>query len=185
MTDPFVLVALSPRPVAQDPVAARALDPYRAKNCVYLREVDVAVVEGVLSGRGRFAIDESCYIDDTGHFNAAEFVICYNQLMYVCLAKAIESGAVPEFRGWTLADFWERQLPDVLIHEMSSTFSRPIAAAEFEGVFTIDQIGTRSLSRGMLTLATSVSFRDPSGGRARGTVRLALVNVPDRSRAPL
>ncbi|MGW6540873.1 FcoT family thioesterase [Streptomyces sp. NPDC055051] len=42
-----------------------------------------------LTGSGMFTIPEPCYIDDTGHFNAVEFNICYNQLAYYTLAAMI------------------------------------------------------------------------------------------------
>ena len=43
---------------------------------------------GLISAKGRFSIPDSCYIDDTGHFNAVEFNICFNQLAYVPSASA-------------------------------------------------------------------------------------------------
>src|SRR5688572_6040661 len=42
--------------------------------------------------RGEFRIQESFYIADTGHFNAVEFNVCYNQLAYVLIGQCILSG---------------------------------------------------------------------------------------------
>src|SRR6188768_4512201 len=44
--------------------------------------------------RGNFVGQPAWYIRDTGHFNAIEFNICYNQIVYVLLAQCVESGAV-------------------------------------------------------------------------------------------
>lgn len=161
-----------------DPLFHRTVSPYRAKGCVYLRSAVVDRVDERIVSTGSFGIDESCYIDDTGHFNAAEFIICYNQLLYVSLATAVTRSLAPEFEHWTIDHFWERQLPDVLIHKLSSVFSRPINARSFTGEFTIRSISTRSLARGMLTLDTEIKFHDDHGGRSRGDVSIALVNVP-------
>ena len=39
-----------------------------------------------LVAAGEFHIGQSCYIQSTGHFNAVEFNICFNQLAYVTYA---------------------------------------------------------------------------------------------------
>jgi FcoT-like thioesterase domain len=67
---------------------AEVLQPYRA-NAKYLHAAELTYVRSdaaandeasLVVGRGHFTIPASCYIDDTGHFNAVEFNICYNQL---------------------------------------------------------------------------------------------------------
>lgn len=164
-----------------DPVFFRALTPYRAKDCVYLRRARVGLAGGRVSAEGDFGIESSCYIDDTGHFNAAEFIICFNQLMYTALAESVRRGLLPELSGWRLEDFWARQLPDVLIHRLRSTFSRPISAAAFRGSFQIAAAALAGQSRpgGLLALDTEIAFADDAGGRASGEIRLALVNLPE------
>lgn len=78
------------------------LRPYR-KNATYLKSAAVLrwfdkppsrqdKDQDLIVGRGTFEIPESCYIDDTGHFNAVEFNICYNQLAYVLFGKCIQQG---------------------------------------------------------------------------------------------
>lgn len=166
-----------------NPVFHRTLDPYRAKGCIYLRSASVGTdAEGRIVAEGRFAIAESSYIDDTGHFNAAEFVMCFNQLMYLSIARAIELELSAELAGWTLEDFWQRQLPDVLIHKLESTYSRPISAAGFTARFEIVRWNSRAKARGMTLFDTTVRFMDDAGGLAHGAVSLALVNIPDRAR---
>lgn len=174
-----------------DALFHRCMNPYRAKDCIYLTSsrVDVCAnrpVDGVaasagpagLVGHGTFRIKESCYIDDTGHFNAAEFVISYNQLMYMTLCEAIASGASPIFDGWTIDDFWERQLPDVLIQQLDTRYSRPIDARGYRAKFRVTGLDVSRLERGILKLRTEIEFSDDAGGRARGQVLLALTNTP-------
>lgn len=161
-----------------DAVFRRVLDPYRAKRSIYLTSARVALDEGRVHGQGTFSIQESAYIDDTGHFNAAEFIISYNQLMYYSLAVTVKDHLLPAFSSWSLEDYWARQLPDVLIHKQASTFSRPINARAYTGEFVITELSTRSSGRGLLWLNTEVNFRDDDAGRAVGTVALALVNIP-------
>lgn len=175
-----------------DALFHRCMNPYRAKDCIYLTSsrVDVCAdrpVDGVatsfgpagLVGHGTFRIKESCYIDDTGHFNAAEFVISYNQLMYMSLCETVASGANPVFEGWTIDDYWARQLPDVLIQQLDTRYSQPINARDYRAEFRVTGIDTSRLDRGILKLRTEVEFTDDHGGRARGQVLLALTNAPE------
>lgn len=175
-----------------DALFHRCMNPYRAKDCIYLTSSEVEVradhpVDGVAAsagpagivGRGTFRIGESCYIDDTGHFNAAEFVISYNQLMYMSLCETVASGANPVFEGWTIDDYWARQLPDVLIQQLDTRYSRPINARDYRAEFRVTGVDTSRLDRGILKLRTEVEFTDDHGGRARGQVLLALTNTPE------
>ena len=69
---------------AVDPqLLARVLTPYKP-HCRYLRTAAVryATARSIAAASGTFSIPESCYIASTGHFNAVEFNICYNQLTY-------------------------------------------------------------------------------------------------------
>ena len=166
-----------------DPLFDRSVLPYRGKECIYLNSISVDVEDdGMFSAAGSFRIPESCYIDDTGHFNAAEFIISYNQLMYCALAAVIGEPGNDIFSGWTIDDYWERQLPCVLIQELWSRYSRPINAREFTGTFRVEDTDTTHSDRGILKLDTSVEFSDDLGGRARGTVLLALTDIPDAAR---
>ncbi|MDN5721494.1 FcoT family thioesterase [Corynebacterium sp.] len=166
-----------------DDLFDRVVAPYRAKGSIYLTTCDVDTGGGDrFAASGDFRISESCYIDDTGHFNAAEFIICYNQLMYAALAAVITEGNTPAFSGWTIADYWERQLPNVLIQELWSRYSRPINARSFSGSFRVNEIDHTRRDRGIVKLDTVVEFTDDNGGRARGNVLLALTDVPERAR---
>ena len=154
----------------------RVMAPYAGKRAIYLTEPPTVTVEdGNLCSAGSYSISEPCYIDDTGHFNAAEFIICYNQLMYHALAVAVRDDLTPQFAPWTLEDSWAKQLPDVLIVETTSKFIRPIASTAFTGRFSVTS--TMAGNR-LLVLDTAIAFSDDTGGQCSGTVRLAIVQPP-------
>ncbi|MFB9903917.1 FcoT family thioesterase [Allokutzneria oryzae] len=152
----------------------RVLLPYKV-DCRYLCSVEP---EGDKAVRGEFTIPESCYIDDTGHFNAVEFNICYNQLVYYLIARTVLEGRVPEFAGWTMEDFWRKQLPDILIARFESRFKRPINARSFSGEVAFTSLSLRRGTRSMLLAHTDVSFWDVDGGSAQGAVLLAIMEPP-------
>ena len=88
------------------------LAPYKS-DCQYLKRAlfyyppqelsgrDLGFIKGDLSGadfgfiKGDFKIPESCYIDDTGHFNSVEFNICYNQIFYILIAYLVQQQLLP------------------------------------------------------------------------------------------
>jgi FcoT-like thioesterase domain len=170
-------------PIAISPdFVADILSPYKA-HARYLKTAQIASFrekssddkgKGALAkGVGRFAISESCYIDNTGHFNAVEFNICYNQLTYCLLATCIDEQALKPFAGWSLADFSRRQLSSFLIARFFSSFHKPLAGGTFEGRVDITQVAVR---RGTTFMKTTCQFFDDGGGRAEGGATIAIVD---------
>lgn len=155
----------------------RVLLPYK-QDCTYLKSADITVADGLAAGRGEFEIPQSCYIDDTGHFNSVEFNICYNQLVYYVMACAVRDSLMPAFSEWTLADYWSRQLPSILITSLSSKFKRPIDPRSFSGEVEFTKLTRRDLLRPLLIAETTCRFWDASGGKAFGDVTLAILNPP-------
>ena len=168
--------AAVPEAAAVEPhLLARVLTPYKA-HCQYLRTATVRyprAAKSVAKASGTFLIPESCYIASTGHFNAVEFNICYNQLTYCLLAKCIEDKALDVFSGWTLPEFSRRQLSDYLIAKFSSAFHKPILAGQFEGEVEIVNVVVR---RGVTFMKTICRFSDREGGRAEGGATIAIVS---------
>ncbi len=156
------------------------LRPYRAKNCQYLRTAVLELAQNQLpTVTGDFEIGESCYIDDTGHFNAVEFNICYNQLIYYLIAKSVQEGLLPAMRGWTLDDFWRSQLPDVLITDFSSRFKRTMRGKRFFGSVSLVDVVRLDKSawwNPMIVLHTSCRFWDEQRGLSVGKVTIAITN---------
>jgi hypothetical protein len=161
-------------------VLEQVLAPYKP-DCRYLKSAFLESGEArddgnsgpvVLSGTCEIA--RSCYIDDTGHFNAVEFNICYNQLAYCLVATCAQYELLNVFEGWNFDQFKRRQLPDMLIAEFSSAFRKPMKAAHFEGRVSIEKASMNR--KGTIFLSTVCSFFDSDGGNAEGKVLIAIVN---------
>jgi hypothetical protein len=165
---------------------ARVLAPYRA-TCRYVLD---AVCEHPLERRAPqpddpsswIAIDSnchipaSCYIDDTGHFNAVELNISYNQMLYAGLAAVAERGLIAELRHWDLEAFFRHQLPDVLIIDYHARFPRPLDPRAFRGRFEIREVIDKP-HKNMVLLRTVCHVRSEPDGHAEASVVIALVHV--------
>ena len=159
------------------------LRPYRPHTS-YLRSARIAVSrmpadEGGISALCDFEIPESCYIDDTGHFNSVELNICFNQMLYFVLAKAVRHELLEGFAGWTLDDFWKRQLADILITEFRSSFKRKMNGRRFSAEIRVDSVAQWQGSdvRGPLIVVDTTSrFWDDFGGNCRAQVKVAITD---------
>jgi hypothetical protein len=129
-----------------------------------------------MSGTGRFSIPESCYIDDTGHFNAVEFNICYNQLAYVLFGKCVEAGILQKLRHEkvdviSFPDYKLHQLPSMLIVSIEGVrFFKQLRSDDFGGRFTLDRVAPVG---GAWFFFTSIAFSDAEGVKAKGSIVLA------------
>lgn len=161
------------------------MTPYRA-HCRYLVRADVVAVGDLTTGervtmRCDFEIPESCYIDDTGHFNAVEFNICYNQMLYYVVAKLIKESRTAPFDGWTLDDFWRRQLSQFLIADFHSTFRRSIRGRQLSGEIALTkavQRGNTGTWNSLLLLYSECSFWDDGGPASSGRVKVVVLDPP-------
>ncbi len=145
-------------------------------HCRYLKSVTVTAEEHPLAF-GRFEIPESCYIDDTGHLNAVEVNICYNQLLYTTIAASVHKGSGRVFGSWTMADFERKQLTDIVIARFTAEFRRPITPRRFEGELTVERVVSRRLKPGaepLVSMDTSFRFRDDDGGACSGNAQIAI-----------
>ncbi|NJQ13809.1 FcoT family thioesterase [Streptomyces bohaiensis] len=160
---------------------ARVLRVYRP-DCRYLRTAVVEETEdGLARARCTFSIPAPFYIDDTGHFNAVEFNLCYNQMMYYAVAKAVKEGIMPPFAEWSLEDYWQRQLPAFLIVDFRSTFAKAMGSHRFHGEITFTRArrytGGRD-RRPMIVADTACRYWDDDGGHCHGEVRLVVTDPP-------
>ncbi|GHA45802.1 hypothetical protein GCM10010372_51990 [Streptomyces tauricus] len=165
---------------------AQVLRPYRAKNCEYLKSAVVGVDSGPDGQPGvgaacTFRIPESCYIDDTGHFNSVEFNICYNQMFYYLIAKSVRERVLEPFARWTMDDFWARQLGDILITDFRSTFRRPMGARLFHGEIEVADVAEwdgSDIRDALVVIRTKCRYWDDRGGDSHGEVTVAILNPP-------
>jgi hypothetical protein len=184
-------LAIEERPAPELPIpvsenfATDILTPYRTQ-ARYLKSAEItafrdkaAIASGseqsLATSRGRFAIPESCYIDDTGHFNAVEFNICYNQLAYVMFAALIEANLMHRLRVEkidvpSIPEFKRQQLPAMLIVSLESRYYKQLDSKDFTGELTINKI---SPVGDAWFFFTTVTFADRDGIKAKGSVVLA------------
>lgn len=146
-------------------------------HCRYLRSMSVNMVDGRLRAVAELAIGESCYIDDTGHLNAVEVNIAYNQMLYYALAVAVRDRLDPVFATWSMEEYWRRRLPDILITKLVSRFRRPVDPRDFHGEFTLTGSARRTLGAGnppLIALTTAFRFWDDHDGSSDGEVTVAI-----------
>jgi hypothetical protein len=160
---------------------ADILQPYRL-NAKYLKYAQITQLRApassgntergipILTAAGRFVIAESCYIDDTGHFNAVEFNICYNQLAYAMFGKCFETGIVDKLRFLSYEQYRRHQLQSCFIASLESRFLKPFASGSFRGELALNKL---SWVGGVLFCFTAISFSDGEGVKAHGSVVLA------------
>ncbi|MCM6772499.1 FcoT family thioesterase [Nocardia sp. CDC159] len=147
-------------------------------HCRYLRTASVRTDGETVVGTGEFGIGAPCYIDDTGHLNAVEVIICFNQLMYQTVATVVRHGLHPAFADWAMADFHRRYLPDILIAEVRTEFERPIDSTAFTGEFTLGAADAYTNSAGAQRIALHTGFRFTDGtGVCHGRIRLVVVDT--------
>ena len=185
-----------------DAFVAEVLKPYRP-NAKYLKSAQIthlsdktstensAKDSAFVAGTGRFAIPESCYIDDTGHFNAVEFNICYNQLAYVVFGKCIEAGILQKLNSelqklsdekanvlsLSMVDYKRHQLPSMLIVSIEGVrFFKQLKSGDFRGELTINRVAPVG---GAFFFFTTIAFSDAEGVKAKGSVVLAFVPPKD------
>lgn len=165
-----------------DSLLSAVLRPY-LPDCRYLKEVTFKAPEvagAMPSAQGWFQIPKAFYIEDTGHFNAVEFILCFNQIGYMLTVHCALTGAFPEMGPWSMDRFNENQLPNVLIVDVQASFPRGIDGKGFTAKLSIPWLERRSRH---LFYDMLIEFTDALGGRAHGKVRVCLRNCYEQKRA--
>jgi len=167
----------------------KILRPYHPTDTDYLKSTNIDLITThtkdapILTTTGRFNIPRSCYIKDTGHFNAVEFIICFNQLAYATFGHMINSrffdngpisGITPQCReimaDISIETYFDQQLSSMLILKTTTRFKKAIDAKLFTGTLSVNKFGYK---KNTLFISTSCIFRDNDKGYADGDVLLA------------
>ncbi|MCS6822943.1 MAG: FcoT family thioesterase [Cytophagaceae bacterium] len=168
-THPFTDIQKNKIEVSQEFIS-KVLRPYKP-HATYLKKVFIESdpEKGPLGllAHGEFSIPESCYIEDTGHFNAVEYNICYNQLGYVFYAHAVQHRLIPELNDYDMELFWKKQLPNWLILRISSGFRKVLNAKKFYGTWGIKSI---KKIKEITYMETWCTFKDDYKGESSGEV---------------
>lgn len=162
----------------EEALLAKVLEPYSEKGCRYLVSGSYKATPDSLVGFGDFSITDSAYIRSTGHFNAVELLLCFNQLAYSAFAPAVGNNEIAPLRGWSMADFYANQLPGMLIKRNSSRFGRPINAHRFSARLVCEDFEIRQRTWRYLLVPCAIEFWDDDGGAASGEIELAVLNIP-------
>ncbi len=132
----------------------------------YLKE---AALTSPTSMEGLFEIPNSGYVEDTGHFNAVELFVCYNQLAYAFLDEASLRGYIdePNSTQLNIEEIKRMQLEKCLIGSADNIkFRNIINPRKFSGVISIDRV-KKSCSKTIYR--TSYDFEN---GSATGRITL-------------
>ena len=162
----------------EENLLVQVLEPYAYKGCRYVLDASYKATDDSVIAYGNFSIDEPAYIRSTGHFNAVELVMCFNQLTYSAFAAAVLHEEIPELRGWSISDFFDLQLPSMLIKNTSSRFRRPIHAKKFSARLLCQNFEIMERSCRYLSVPCVIEFWDEFGGSATAEVELAALNIP-------
>lgn len=159
-------------------LVAKVLEPYSYKGCRYLLDARYRATEASILAHGNFAIGDSAYIRSTGHFNAVELMICFNQLAYSAFAPAVLNEEIEVLRGWSIDDYYQHQLSSMLIRTATTRFRRLINPTNFSARLTCQDF--RIIERGLryLLIPCAIEFSDGGGGAASAEVELAVFNIP-------
>jgi len=176
---------------------ARIVAPYKPTQTDYLKAArmiqrfdpdedepdDKASLTPIITTVGRFEIPHSCYIQSTGHFNAVEYLICFNQLAYTTVGHLVATGMLAELplhrvsaacrqeaERVTIARFFDKQLSSMLILKTETRFTKVIDASDFQGELKVQSLFYR---RGTLFGQLECTFTDAKGGHSEGSVLLA------------
>lgn len=164
-------------PIDEDLISA-VLEPYSCKGCRYLLDARYSAGPNYVVVAGNFSITDSAYIRNTGHFNAVELMICFNQLAYSAFAPAVINKQIPAVPGYSIDDFFDNQLSSMLIKSTTSRFRKPINALNFSARLVCQNFRVIERSWRYLLIPCAIEFWDQDGGAASGEVELAALNIP-------
>jgi hypothetical protein len=162
----------------EENLLVRVLEPYAYKGCRYLQDASYKATPDAVLAYGNFSINEPAYIRSTGHFNAVELIMCFNQLAYSAFAPAILNEEIPVLRGWSISDYFDLQLPSMLIKNTASRFKRIIHAQKFSARLLCQDFEVVDRKLRYLSIGCAIEFWDEYGGAASGEVELAALNIP-------
>lgn len=172
-----MVASANPVPIAED-LLSRVLEPYSYKGCRYLIDAQYSAIEDSVLAYGSFTIGESAYIRSTGHFNAVELILCFNQLAYSAFAPAILNKQISALVGWSIEDYFRHQLSSMFIRSSSSRFRRPVDPQKFSARLLCQDLQVIERTWRYLRVPCVIEFWDDNGGAASGEVELAALNIP-------
>lgn len=122
-------------------IIKQALCTYIAKGTRYITRAEIIKSgENSVSLKADFEIYESCYLyPGSGHFNAVEALICFNQMLYVALLGGIEQKYYDFYQNITAEDFNKYRRQGYILEFEKMKFKKQIDNHHFHGTFEIEK----------------------------------------------
>lgn len=119
--------------VSED-IINKALVTYIAKNTRYLTEAQISQQDNNIILTAGFSIKESCYLSpNSGHFNAVESLMCFNQMLYVALLGGIKEKMFSFYNHITPDDFNKHRRKVYILEMEKIKFKKQIDNNYFQG----------------------------------------------------
>ena len=126
----------------------RILSNYRT---VFVKEsfISHSKQNGGITLWSKLGIDNPWYCNDTGHMNAVELNLAFNQMVYVSIYYGISYSLIPQLNKFPVAleNYMDKAWPDFLITKIESQFVKPIHVSDFSGALRIKNITQSSSDR--------------------------------------
>jgi len=146
------------------------IEPY-ISDCRYLKEAELDCNGEFPKAIGKFEIPRSFYCIKTGHFNAVEAMICYNQLAYTMFGECSQKGMIGSHEPMSLEKFKSLQIVSYIVKIKELIFKKPINPQHFHG--KIELLRASNISNNLF-LCTKFEFADDGEGFASGKALLAV-----------
>lgn len=88
----------------------------------------------------RLGVAKPWYCDSTGHLNAVELNLAFNQMMYITIGEAITAELITELSDYDRRIFLKKYWPDFLITKVESEFKAPLHVDAFSAALRITKI---------------------------------------------
>ena len=119
-------------------IIRKALITYVAKNTQYLTKAQICKKDNTVILNADFSINESCYLSPgSGHFNAVEALMCFNQMIYVSLLAGIENKMFYFYNNITPDDFNQHRREVYILEFEKMKFRKQIDNKHFQGVLEL------------------------------------------------
>ncbi len=90
--------------------------------------------------QSHLGVDKPWYCDSTGHMNAVELNLAFNQMMYIAIAQSIRLGWISSLKDFCHDYFMKKYWPDFLITKIESEFKAPLLVDNFCATLRIKKI---------------------------------------------
>ena len=122
----------------------QALCTYVAKGTRYLKNSFIECLgKDKVRLKAIFGISESCYLSpSSGHFNAVEALICFNQMLYVALLGGIEKKYFSFYSHISPQDFNQHRRSVYILEFERVKFKKQVNNFYFYGSFVLEKLKT-------------------------------------------